>query len=66
MRNGLFIREEFLDKKRDFSPFLVHLTRDGIDETGNICFPAREILEFILDEQTLRAFSYKYCLFDQT
>lgn len=55
--------EEFLDKKRDYSPFLVHLTRDGRDEVGNICVPAKEILDQILDEKTLRAFNYKYCYF---
>lgn len=41
---------------------MVHLSRDGIDETGNLCFSAREILEFILDEKTLNAYNY-YCIF---
>jgi hypothetical protein len=55
--------EEFLDKKRDYSPFLVHLTRDYTDEVVSICIPAKEVLEQILDEKTLRAVNYKYCYF---
>lgn len=55
-------REEFLDKKRDFSPLLVHLTRDGIDEMGNPYVPAKEVLRCILDEKILRAYNY-YCIF---
>ncbi len=50
-------REEFLDKKRDFSHLLVHLTRAAE------FFSAKEVLECILEENTLRAFSSKYCLF---
>lgn len=48
--------EEFLDKKRDFSPLLVHLTRS--DEE----FTAKEVLGQILSENTLRAY-YHHCLF---
>lgn len=48
--------EELLDKKRDFSQLLVHLTRD--DEFQS----AKEVLETILDEQTLRAYNH-FCLF---
>jgi len=55
--------EEFFAMKRDFSPLLVHLTRDGVDESGTPCVPAREVLDQILDEKTLRAFSYNHCLF---
>ncbi len=47
---------EFLDKKRDFSPLLVHLTRD--DEL----FSAKNVLNQILEERTLRAYNH-YCLF---
>jgi hypothetical protein len=47
---------EFLDKKRDFSHLLVHLTRS--DESSS----AKEVLECILNEQTLRAYNY-YCIF---
>ena len=57
MDNGIPSREEFLDKKRDFSPLLVHLTRE------NGPCSAKDVLNVILDEKTLRAFSYKYCLF---
>ncbi len=48
--------DEFLDKKRDFSPLLVHLTRD--DEV----FPAKEVLIQILTQETLKAYNH-YCLF---
>ena len=54
--------DEFLDKKQDYSPLLVHLTRDGMDETGNVSVCAKDVLDCILHEQTLRAFNY-YCLF---
>jgi len=55
--------EEFLDKKRDYSPFLVHLTKDYTDEAVNIFMPAKEVLEQILDDKTLLAVNYKYCYF---
>mgnify|MGYP001062315342 CR=1 FL=1 len=55
--------DEFLDEKRDYSPLLVHLTRDGIDAFGDPCVSAKEVLECILDEKTLKAFNY-YCLFN--
>jgi hypothetical protein len=48
--------DEFLEKKHDFSPFLVHLTRDS-DEV-----PARDVLKTILDENTLRAYNH-FCYF---
>ncbi len=44
--------DEFLEKKRDFSPFLVHLTKD--DEE----FCAKDVLDMILDENTLRAYNH--------
>ena len=50
-------KAEFLDKKRDYSPLLVHLTRE------NPAFSVEEVLETILVENTLRACNY-YCLFD--
>jgi hypothetical protein len=49
-------KKELLDKKRDFSQLLVHLTRD--DEL----MTAKEVLEVILDEKTLRAYNY-FCVF---
>lgn len=52
----LLPRDEFLDKKRDFSHLLVHLTRR--DEE----YSAKGVLECILNEQTLRAYNY-YCIF---
>ena len=48
--------EEFLEKKEDFSPFLVHLTRDD----GEFC--AKDILDTILVENTLKAYNH-YCYF---
>jgi hypothetical protein len=62
----LITGEELRDKKRDYSPFLVHLTRDceeDIEEFGHVSITAKEILKQILEEQTLRAFEYK-CLFN--
>ena len=56
-QNKAITREEFLDKKRDYSPLLVHLTR------ADDIFPAKEVLKIILNEKTLRAYHY-YCLFD--
>ena len=56
--------DEFLAKKTDFSPFLVHLTKDGIDELGNPCVSAREVLECILDERTLKAVNH-FCYFSE-
>ncbi len=49
-------REDFLDKKRDYSPFLVHLTR--ADESCS----AKEVLDTIINEKTLRAYNY-FCIF---
>jgi len=51
-------RDVFLDKKRDFSNLLVHLTRK--DEE----YSAKGVLECILNEHTLRAYSY-YCIFQE-
>jgi hypothetical protein len=47
--------DEFLDEKKDYSPFLVHLTKDGE-------FPAKDVLDTILSEKTLKAFKH-FCLF---
>jgi len=55
IRNSIS-REEFLYKKRDFSHLLVHLTR------ADDLYPAKGVLECILNEQTLRAYNY-YCIF---
>jgi len=48
--------EEFFAKKRDFSPLLVHFTKD--DEY----FCAKDVLDVILSEKILKAFNH-YCLF---
>ncbi len=50
--------EEFLAKKWDYSPLLVHLTKD--DEL----FYAEDILNLILHEKTLKALRH-HCLFDK-
>ena len=52
-------REEFLDEKRDFSPLLVHLTKD---DDANMMY-AKDALDMILDQKTLKAFNH-FCLFD--
>ena len=54
--------EEFLDKKRDYSPLLVHLTKDYLDGDGNIVLPAKSVLDMILSETELKAFNY-FCIF---
>lgn len=56
--------DEFLEKKIDFSRFLVHLTKDGTDELGNPCVSAREVLDCILDEHTLKAVNH-FCYFSK-
>jgi hypothetical protein len=50
--------DEFLDKKRDYSPLLVHLTKDD-DE-----FHAKDVLNIILNENILRAYNH-YCYFSK-
>ena len=53
--------EDFLDRKRDFSPFLVHLTKDDIlDDEHTI--PAKDVLDMILSDKTLEARNH-FCLF---
>jgi len=57
--------QQFLEKKRDFSPFLVHLTKDdtNIYDDSDIPFmSAEQVLEKILTEKTLKAMNH-YCLF---
>ncbi len=54
--------EEFLDKKRDYSPFLVHLTKDDFDYAGEFLISAKDVLDTILNEKTLRAYNH-FCLF---
>ena len=52
--------EEFLDKKRDYSPLLVHLTKD--DRYDESIISAKDVLDTILSEKTLKAFNH-FCLF---
>ncbi len=54
-------QRDFLDKKKDYSPLLVHLTREG--EINGVAMTARYRLNSILSDKTLKAFNYKYCLF---
>lgn len=56
MNNTSLSIDELLDKKRDFSPFVVHLTRD------DYMLPAKDILHHILTEKRLRACNH-FCLF---
>ena len=60
--NAQISLEEFLESKRDFSPFLVHFTKDGVDILGDPCVPAKDVLNEILKERTLKAVSH-FCLF---
>jgi len=61
----VFHLDEFLDEKRDYSPFLVHLTKDaeGISLDGEkFTVPAKDVLEQILEDKNLRAFKH-FCYF---
>jgi len=46
--------EEFLNRKRDYSPFLVHLTKDS--EYNNEIVDAQDVLANILEQKTLVAY----------
>jgi hypothetical protein len=62
----VYTREQLLNEKRDYSPFLVHLTKDdyAFDTNGEkIPYPAMFVLEQILDEKELKAFN-AFCLFN--
>jgi len=61
MDETIFLKD-FLEEKRDFSPYLAHLTKDGTDELGNICISAKDVLNSIIEDQTLRATNH-FCLF---
>ena len=54
--------KEFLEKKLDYSPYLVHLTKDGIDVSGDLCVLANDVLDDILKERTLKAINH-FCYF---
>ena len=63
----IFTKKKLLDEKHDYSPFLVHLTKDSYEYDSNnekFTVPAKDVLECILNEQELRAISY-FCLFKQ-
>lgn len=63
MNTRAITKEEFLNKKRDYSPFLVHLTREGLDCCGNEVASAGEVLgEYILADTELVACNH-FCLF---
>jgi hypothetical protein len=52
---------EFLDKKKDFSPLLVHLTKDSkeiLPDGEEVIIPAKSIFELILEGKTLKAFKH--------
>jgi hypothetical protein len=56
--------DEFLDKKQDYSPFLVHLTKDYelVWEDDTYTVPANDVLDRILSEKELIACNH-FCLF---
>lgn len=58
MQGSIDTREKLLDKKRDYSPLLVHLTKDSKDIDGNLQMPAKDVLDTILEEKTLKAFNH--------
>ena len=58
----LLTLNEFLDKKQDYSPFLVHLTKDSPDIFGGGSVPAKDVFDAIMRERKLKAFNY-HCLF---
>ncbi len=53
----LISKEDLLDQKRDYSPFLIHLTRDAKQ------FSAKDVLKQIFGDKELRAYSFTYCFF---
>jgi len=53
---------EFLSEKRDYSPFLVHLTKDDLDNYGNLKATAHDALYSILSQKELRAQNH-FCYF---
>lgn len=57
-QGSLKTKAEFLDKKLDYSPLLVHLTREDTE------FQAKDVLGIILDENTLRAYKH-HCYFSK-
>lgn len=66
MQGSMYTREKLLDEKRDYSPFLVHLTKDSYDYAADgekFIIPAKDVLDCILNDQELKAFSY-FCLFN--
>ncbi|MBI2836373.1 MAG: hypothetical protein HYX85_01605 [Chloroflexi bacterium] len=58
--------DQFLQKKSDYSRFLVHLTRsEELDPSEPpLRIPAKDVLETILSEKTLKAFNH-YCYFSE-
>lgn len=57
-------QKQFLQRKADYSRFLVHLTRSPRSEkvAGTSSISAKDVLKTILEEQTLRALDH-HCLF---
>jgi hypothetical protein len=58
MQRSIDTREKLLDRKRDYSPLLVHLTKDSKDINGNLQMLAKDVLDKILKEKTLKAFNH--------
>jgi hypothetical protein len=55
MQGSLKTRDEFLDGKRDYSPYLVHLTKDAVNEEGYLDADAQDALDSILEQKILYA-----------
>jgi hypothetical protein len=55
--------EQFLENKKDYSPYLVHLTKDETIDNA-LVKPAKDVLDAILEEQTLRGYRH-FCYFSE-
>ena len=55
MQGSIKTRDQFLDGKRDYSPYLVHLTKYAINTNGNLEADAKDALDSILEQKILYA-----------
>lgn len=63
MQSSIKTKEEFLDGKRDYSPFLVHLTKDSYEfstDGEKFIMPAKDNLESILEQKELQAINHLF------
>ena len=55
MQDSIKTRGKFLDGKPDYSPYLVHLTKDAVNEKGYLEADAKDALDSILEQKILYA-----------